>query len=60
MSFIPPDRCVGVKIYNSLGSLGRFIITYGNMTEIGAVTTNDHRVLDASTGLRLPNPLAGH
>ena len=34
MSFVPPDRCIGLTIYNSLGSKGRFVITYGNLEEI--------------------------
>ena len=34
MSFLPPDRAAGVTIYNSLGTKGRFVITYGNIQSV--------------------------
>ena len=34
MSLLPPDRATGVTIYNSLGTKGRFIITYGNIQAV--------------------------
>lgn len=41
MSFLPPDRCVGITIYNSLGSKGRFIITYGNLATVNKQRDKD-------------------
>ena len=34
MSLLPPDRATGVTIYNSLGTKGRFVITYGNIQSV--------------------------
>ena len=41
MSFLPPDRCVGITIYNSLGSKGRFIVTYGNLATVNKQKDKD-------------------
>ena len=34
MSLLPPDRVTGITVSNSLGSKGRFIVTYGNIQPV--------------------------